>query len=98
MKSQAAFLESTRISHSGREVLTSVDFDYIVAESRHPHALHQNALYMALSRGNVEMADIILSSIVLRLEELRYNFACTICDFNADFHSQYNKIFSRRKL
>ena len=55
-----------------REVLTVADFDYIVAESRHPHALHQSALYMALIRGNLEMAEVILNSIIMRLDEMRF--------------------------
>ena len=64
--------------HSSREVLKGADFDYIVAESRHPHALHQNALYMALIRGNLDIADMILSSIISRLEERRSVSACII--------------------
>jgi hypothetical protein len=72
-----------------------VDFDYIVAESRHPQALHQNALYMALSRGNVEMADIILSSIISRLEELRYIFNCVIFNVVSDCCYQHYEIFWR---
>ena len=54
-----------------RAVLAVADFDYIIAESRHPHALHQTALYMALVRGNLEIAEAILKDIMSRLEKMR---------------------------
>ncbi len=66
------------------------DFDYIVAESRHPHALHQSALYMALIRGNVGVADVILSSILSRLEEMRlYSLTFIARNCFVDFLFQY---------
>lgn len=52
------------------------DFDLIIAESRHPDALHQSALYMALIRGNLDIADLILNSIILRLEDMRFGSQC----------------------
>jgi hypothetical protein len=58
-------------SSSCRAVLAVADFDYIIAESRHPHALHQTALYMALVRGNLEIAEAILKDIMSRLEKMR---------------------------
>ena len=52
-------------------MLATADFEYIIAESRHPHALHQNALYMALIRGNLDIADAVLSTIIARLNDFR---------------------------